>query len=48
MPKPNQAPAILIHEAAGKEGTRYVLWNFGTTRILSDAECATAKGSLNP
>jgi hypothetical protein len=48
MPEPNQNPSLLIHESVGKNGTRYVLWNFGTTEILSDEEFAKAKGASKP
>lgn len=40
---PDKPPTVLAHEAIGQDGNRYVLWDYGTTELLSDEKFELAR-----
>lgn len=40
---PDKPPTALAHEAIGQDGSRYVLWDYGMTELLSDEEFDRAR-----
>ncbi|MCE9632548.1 MAG: hypothetical protein K8S94_17825 [Planctomycetia bacterium] len=40
---PDKPPTVLAHEAIGQDGSRYVLWDYGMTELLSDEKFDRAR-----
>ena len=41
---PNHVPSILIHEAIGRDGSRYVYWDTGMAELLPEERFSLAQG----